>query len=263
MTGLVDPVDQAARDDFSSRYDTPAFGPVTVVIPAYREEATIGAVVREVPASVLGLAVTILVIVDGAEDDSASVAAAAGAYVCATSVNRGQGAALRLGYHVAVEHGARYLVSLDADGQYDPAEIETVLRPIVDGDADFVSGSRRLGANHQQDNVRRAGVVVYASLITLLTHHRVTDPSFGLRAMRAEVALAVTLTQPQFQASELLIGALMRGFRVAERPAVMRRRAGGTSRKGPNLVYGYRFGRVVVGTWRRERRASTSTRRAR
>ena len=61
------------------------------------------------------------------------------------------------------------------------------------------------------------------------------------------------MNQPQFQASELLIGAALRGFRIAEVPAVMRARAAGTSRKGPDLVYGARFGWVVVSTWWRER----------
>ncbi|MDQ1429956.1 MAG: hypothetical protein QOF40_558, partial [Actinomycetota bacterium] len=62
-----------------------------------------------------------------------------------------------------------------------------------------------------------------------------------------------TLHQPQFQASELLIGAAMRGFRVSEVPASMRRRSSGASRKGPDLLYGAQFGWVVASTWWRER----------
>ena len=71
--------------------------------------------------------------------------------------------------------------------------------------------------------------------------------------MRVGVPTSLQLDQPQYQAAELLIGAIMRGYRVAEVPATMHRRAAGKSRKGPDLLYGARFGRVVMATWRRER----------
>ena len=62
-------------------------------------------------------------------------------------VNLGHGVALRVGYRLCVEHGARYVVTLDADGQNDPGEIETMLQPLVDDQADFVVASRRLGVD--------------------------------------------------------------------------------------------------------------------
>ncbi|HEX9467288.1 MAG TPA: glycosyltransferase family 2 protein [Acidimicrobiia bacterium] len=247
------PVDIAARAAFDRQYGSPDLGPLAIVVPAYREAASIATVVRSIPTTVLGLRVAILVVVDGPDEDTARAATAAGAYVSMPSVNRGQGAALNLGYVLAAGHGAEFLVTIDADGQYDPGEIPTLLEPILHGRADFVSGSRRLGANHQQDRIRQLGVVVYAALISILTRHHVTDPSFGLRAMRADVPAAIELDQPQYQAAELLIGAIMRGFRVTERPATMRRRTGGRSKKGSNLAYGYQFGRVVISTWCRER----------
>jgi len=71
--------------------------------------------------------------------------------------------------------------------------------------------------------------------------------------MRAEVTAAVTLEQPQYQSSELLISTLANGFRVLELPMVMRVRANGRSKKGNNLVYGSRYTRVVLRTWWRER----------
>jgi hypothetical protein len=66
----------------------------------------------------------------------------------------------------------------------------------------------------------------------------------------------VTQTQPQYQTSELLIGALLQGYRVAEVPTVMRQRMSGESRKGRNLAYGLRYARVITETYLRERRAS-------
>jgi glycosyltransferase involved in cell wall biosynthesis len=252
-------VDATALRSFASDHLGTTLGPVTVLVPAYREADHIGAVISAVPTMVLDLGVQVLVVVDGPDDATRVAAEAAGAVVCAVPVNRGQGAVLRLGYELAWRYGARYIVTIDADGQYDPDEIATVLEPVVAGTADFVSGSRRLGANHQHDRVREVGVVFYAGLISLLTGTRVTDPSFGLRAMRSDLPRQVTLTQPQYQAAELLIGVIGRGYRVAERPATMRMRTGGRSHKGTNIEYAWRFGRVVVSTWWRERRGRRST----
>jgi hypothetical protein len=251
----VDPVDEAACQGFAQRHGTPDVGPVTVIIPAYREAASIRAVVDAIPPEAHGLRVATLVVVDGPDDETISAADATGAFVCVAPVNRGQGAVLKLGYRLARNHGGRYLVTIDADGQYDPSEIPELLEPIVAGTADFVSGSRRLGANFQRDRVREFGVIVYAALVSMLTFHRLTDPSFGLRAMRAEVPCSLTLRQPQYQAGELLVAAIMNGYRVAERPATMRARSGGSSHKGSNLRYGWKFGSVIVSTWYRERRA--------
>jgi len=166
--------------------------------------------------------------------------------------NRGQGAALRLGYRVARDHGATYVVTTDADGQYAVADMPAVLTPLLEDRADFVTGSRILGHQQTRDRVRRTGVHVFAWLATVLTGHRHTDTSFGLRAMRAEVTGAVTLNQPQYQSSELLLGVVSHGYRVLEVPAMMNLRSAGSSKKGRNLVYGRRYARAMIGTWLRE-----------
>jgi hypothetical protein len=95
-------------------------------------------------------------------------------------------------------------------------------------------------------------VHVFAWIVSAMTGQWTTDTSFGLRAMRAELTAAVTLNQPQYQSSELLLGAHSHGFRVAEVPGSMRVRSAGSTKKGRNLVYGARYARVVWGTWWRE-----------
>ena len=240
--------------------------PVSVVIAAYNEEGSVGQVVEGLPKTVCGMATEVIVVADGCADATAKEADAAGALVCDVPVNRGQGAALRLGYRIAREGGAQYIVTTDADGQYNPLEIEALLAPVVAGTADFVTGSRRMGSEETKDPIRRAGVRFFAALVSLLTGQRITDTTFGLRAMRAEVTGAVQLEQPQYQASELLIGVIAHGYRVLEIPATIHRRRVGESKKGQNpfyglhlpvvnnIFYGLRFTRVVVGTWWRERR---------
>ncbi len=228
--------------------------PVAVVIAAYNEEGVVGSVVDALPATLCGLDTVAIVVSDGSKDGTAAEATAHGALVCDVPVNRGQGAALRLGYRLAREGGAAYIVTTDADGQYNPAEMDRVLAPVVSGDADFVTGSRKLGSQETNDPVRRLGTWVFAVTISALTGQRITDSSFGLRAMRAEVTGAIRLEQPQYQSSELLIAVLTHGFRVAEVPATIHKRKVGESKKGHNAIYGLHYASVVLGTWWRERK---------
>jgi glycosyltransferase involved in cell wall biosynthesis len=249
-------IDDATVADFVARHGTASLEPVTIVIPSYGEASNIEAVLAEIPREVLGMRTSAVVVVDGrhpAEEEGATArrVEAAGHHVAVAPVNRGQGAALRVGYRLARERGARFIVSLDADGQYDATEIPRLLEPIVAGEADFVSGSRRLGSSEHYDALRNAGVDVYARVISLLTRQKITDPANGLRAMRAELTADVPLTEPQYQASELEVGAIMRGWRVTERPNSMRRRSSGKSKKQRNLLYALQFGRVVMKAWLR------------
>ena len=261
-------IDAKALETLTARYGERAtrLPPVALVIAAYNEEGAVGPVVEALPRTVCGLPAEVIVVADGCADATAKEADAAGAVVCDVEVNRGQGAALRLGYRIAREGGAQYIVTTDADGQYNPAEIQTLLQPVIDGKADFVTGSRRMGSEETKDPIRRAGVRFFAGMVSLLTGQRISDTTFGLRAMRAEVTGAVRLEQPQYQASELLIGVITHGYRVLEVPATIHKRKVGESKKGANplynlhlpgvnnIFYGGRFMRVVLGTWWRERR---------
>lgn len=248
-------ITDAALRLFARSYPDVKIMPLVVVIAAYNEAANIGAVIDEIPDQIAGIGVTRLVIDDGSTDATTKVAQAHGALVCTLSANRGHGVALRLGYRIAREGGARYIATLDGDGQWDPADLPGMVSLLERGDADFVIGSRQLGTTQNGDRMRNTGVRFFAWLVSRLSGTRVTDTSSGLRAMTANLTGVIPQTQPQYQTSELLIGAILHGYRVAEVPTTMRPRMSGTSKKGRNVGYGLRYARVIAKTWRRERRA--------
>lgn len=248
----ADVVEQALRA-FGDDHPDLTFAPVVAVIAALDEAEAIPSVIGDVPATACGLEVETLVIDDGSTDGTAEVSRAAGASVLRLERNCGHGVALRAGYRLARERGARIVVTLDGDGQWDPVELPQVLEPVANDEADFCIGSRVLGRAETDDAFRQAGVHVFARLVRLLTGADVTDTSSGYRAMRVEVPATVRQVQVQYQTSELLIGALAQGYRVTERPIVMRKRLAGESKKGHNVLYGFRYCRVILTTWWRER----------
>lgn len=245
-------IDRVAIEEFLERHGRERLSPVAVVIAAYKEAENIAQVVSAIPSRLGGEEASVLVVVDGEDDGTGDIVRGLGAFAVVAAVNRGQGAALRLGYRVAREQGARWIVTADADGQTDPDDLAVALAPVMAGEKDFVNGSRRLGETHGRDAVRNLGVVVYAGVISLLTRTKVSDPANPVRAFPAELTASLRLEEPQYQASELLIGALARGVRYGEVPVTMRSRQKGASKKGGNVLYGLRYGRVVLRTFRRE-----------
>jgi glycosyltransferase involved in cell wall biosynthesis len=164
-------------------------------------------------------------------------------------MRRGQGAALRLAYDIARYLDAEVVVTLDADGQHRPEEIESVVKPILDGQLDFVIGSRLLGAREQDSRFRLLGIHVNNLLINLLARTRISDCSSGFKAIRVSALANVVLTENQFQAAEAIIAAAHAGLRIGEAPITVLRRASGESKKGRDLSYGLSFARSVFRSW--------------
>jgi glycosyltransferase involved in cell wall biosynthesis len=253
-----------SRQEFVARYPDLKLSPVAGLICAYEEEDNIGAVLDAMPTEACGLPVSTLVIVDGGNDRTDRVALDAGAITYVLSENLGHGYALRVGYALAIEFGAQFVVTLDADGQNDPVEIPVMLRPLIDDEADFVVASRRLGQDTTTDRVRKAGVRVFSWVMSAMGGTKLTDTSNGYRALRVLMLDDVVhrLTQSQYQTAELLMVCLKRGWRVTERPTRWLPRTSGTTKKGKNYLFGLRYGRVVLTTWWRERKDSIPQRTA-
>jgi glycosyltransferase involved in cell wall biosynthesis len=159
--------------------------------------------------------------------------------------------ALRVGYEIALQLGADIVVTLDADGQHLPSELPIMVGPIVRGEADYVNGSRLLGEFERESMIRHIGVHFFSRLVTILTGRRITDPSSGYRAARADLLRKLVLNQDQFWTSEVLIEALRHRARIAEVPITILARKGGKSKKPKSLKYGWNFSKAIFQTWLR------------
>ena len=130
-----------------------------------------------------------------------------------------------------------------------------MLEPLVENESDFVVASRRLGVDTTTDRFRKVGVVFFSTIMNAMTGAKLTDTSNGYRSLRVSMLADVVdrLQQEQYQTAELLITCLKRGWKVTERPTVWLPRQSGTTKKGKNWLFGFRYARVVISTWWRER----------
>ncbi|HEX7244636.1 MAG TPA: glycosyltransferase family 2 protein [Solirubrobacterales bacterium] len=226
-------------------------GKVAILVPAYNEAENVGYVLDRMPSEVCGVSTEVLVVDDGSRDGTADVAAEHGAAVARHVINRGGGAALRTGYRLMVESGAEIVVTLDADGQHLPSEMERLAKPVLDGEVDVAHGSRVLGQADRNTLSRELGIVFFNRLVSFITRTKVSDCSNGYRAVRTTVLPQLVLRQEQFHTSEFMIEAIKRGVPAREVPITVERRLHGHSKKPAVFRYGMGFANAIVRTWLR------------
>jgi len=226
-------------------------GKIAILVPAYNEAENVGQVLDLMPREVCGVESEVLVVDDGSRDGTGDVAAEHGAVVARHVINRGGGAALRTGYRLMVESGAEIVVTLDADGQHLPAEMERLVKPVLDREVDVAHGSRVLGEADSNAFARELGIVFFNRLVSFITRTRVSDCSNGYRAVRTTVLPQLVLRQEQFHTSEFMIEAIKRGVPAKEIPVTVAKRLHGHSKKPAVARYGLGFANAIVRTWLR------------
>jgi len=224
---------------------------IGVLVPAYNEADSIGYVLDRIPGEACGIETAVLVVDDGSRDGTGEIAAEHGAAVARHLINRGGGAALRTGYRLLADSGATIVVTLDADGQHLPSEMERLVQPVVSGEVAVAHGSRVLGRAEPGHYVRELGIVFFNRMVSLITRTKVSDCSNGYRAVRSDVLPQLVLRQEQFHTSEFLIEALRRGIPAKEVPVTVARRMHGHSKKPAVVRYGLGFANAIVRTWLR------------
>ncbi len=235
----------------ASQGANPDLGGIAIVMPAYNEEESVAQVVHGLPTEILGQPVHPVVVADGCSDQTAAVARSAGALVLDLPINMGGGAAIRVGYNFCAQSSARVIVTMDADGQHLASDIEGLVRPILHGEADFVIGSRRLGTFEKVSTLRSAGLSFFNFFLNLLLQTDLTDCSSGFRAFDAHKLTHLETSESQYHTSETIMLVRRLGLVIAERPITVQRRIAGQSKKGNDLVYGYRFARTMLTRWLR------------
>ena len=155
--------------------DVPASGRIAAVIPAYEEGSSVGAVVEAVRARL-----PVLVVDDGSTDGTAGAAEAAGATVLVQRPNQGKGAALRAGFRWALDGGFDAVLTLDADGQHDAAEIPAFLAAWSAGGADLIVGRRNFRA---MPPLRRLSNVVGGWAMSWAVGRVIPDNQSGYRLL--------------------------------------------------------------------------------
>lgn len=213
-------------------------GRVSIILPAFNEEATIAAIVEGCRKALPGL-YELLVVDDGSTDATAARARAAGAEVIELGSNQGKGQALRIGIE---RSRGDVLVFLDCDGQDDPEEIPLLLDALAQG-ADLVVGSRFLGRFEPGaiTTINRYGNQAITGVVNLLFGVRLTDTQAGFRAVRRNLLDRISLQASRYDIeTDLLLQAMLVGGRVVEIPVRRSARIQGVSRLSP-IVDGTRI----------------------
>jgi hypothetical protein len=199
------------------------------IVPAYNEDGSLGAVLEEIQATEPDL--EIVVVNDGSTDATERVAAAAGVAVVSLPFNVGIGGAVQTGYQYALEHGFELAIQVDGDGQHDPREIDQVVRPILEGRADLVVGTRfAAGGGYRGTRLRRVGIRLFAAVVSLLVRQRVSDTTSGFRAVNRTALRLFAADYPHdYPEVESIVLLSRHRLRVLEVPVQMRVRETGNS----------------------------------
>jgi glycosyltransferase involved in cell wall biosynthesis len=209
---------------------------LSIIIPVYNEELTIGNIIDRVKAAAkqTGFQTEIIVVDDHSYDKSLLVAEKRGVKLYSLNQHLGKGYALRAGFAKA---SGDIVVTIDSDGSHKPEELSEVLAPILGDQADLVIGSRYMNHNHVATRRLNAfGVRLFNYFIELFTGVVITDSQSGYRAMKREVLRSQKLYSGEYEIeSEMLVKTARRKFRIAEVPISFEQRTYGRSGVDPLL----------------------------
>jgi len=217
---------------------------VWVVVAAYNEAERIEETLRRLCTH----CANIVVVDDGSTDATAEVVARHPVWLLRHAINCGQGAALQTGIDFAQQHGARVLVTFDADGQHDPAEIAKLVEPVRRGEVEVALGSRFLGSAVDMPRLRRWLLKAAVLLTRLYAGLRVTDTHNGMRAFSRAAAGAIRIRENRMaHASEILHEIRRCGLTYCEVPVTIRYTAASLAKGQTNWNAVKILGRMVFG----------------
>lgn len=226
-----------------------------VAIPALNEERTVAEIIRGIPHEIPGVAsCEVLVVDDGSSDRTAEEAARAGARVIRHEETRGVGAAFGTALRECVERGADLFVCIDADGQFDPADILKLVKPVLAGEVDFTSASRFADPSltPEMPPMKLWGNRMMARLVSRLTGENFHDVSCGMRCYSRRAALSLNPMGSFTYTQEVFLTLAFKQLRIAEVPVKVRgEREYGESRVAHSLwKYAFHTSGIILRCYR-------------
>ena len=192
---------------------------ITIGIPAYNEEKNISTIIRKLQK----ITTKIIVCDDGSTDSTAKIAKEMGVLVLQHEKNLGYGSAIRSIFLKAREENSESLITLDSDGQHRIEDIQTILKPLQNKEADLVIGSRFL--NDDGKNVpsyRKVGIKLLTKLANTSLEDNITDSQSGFRGYSQKIIQNITPSESGMGVSnEILIKASKQGLKIVEVPIII------------------------------------------
>lgn len=192
--------------------------PLVAIVPAYNEEIAIGSIVVVTRQFVD----TVIVVDDGSSDSTAFIAKAAGAVVISHPHNKGKGTALMTGFAKARELDPAAVIMLDGDGQHNPSEIDNLIKPILEGKADLVIGSRALNNGNKIPYYRKIGQKILNIATKMSTGYDSTDSQSGFRAISRKALNYLDFKSEEYNIeSDMIAQFLQEGLVITEIPIIV------------------------------------------
>jgi polyprenyl-phospho-N-acetylgalactosaminyl synthase len=190
-----------------------------IIIPVFNHDEHLRNVILDLNKNGFS---NIIVIDDGSRTDIYSKISDLNIHFLRHKLNLGQGAALQTGFEFAKKCGASYVISFDADGQHSAEDVETVLKPVMEGKADICLGSRFLSNDNDIPSTRKRVLKTATFINYLFTNIKLTDAHNGLRAINATALGKMKITENRMaHATEILIEAGKHGLRITEVPVTI------------------------------------------
>jgi len=188
---------------------------ITIGIPAYNEEKNIASIITKLK----NITDSIIVCDDGSSDMTSEISKNLGAIVISHKKNMGYGAAIRTIFQKSVELDSDILVTFDADGQHRIDDVNKILQPLKNNEADIVIGSRFLDNESKVPNYRKIGIKVITQVTNASLKKKLTDSQSGFRAYNKQALTQISPSEMGMGIStEILIKASNKGLRIAEIP---------------------------------------------
>ncbi|MFC1616524.1 glycosyltransferase family 2 protein [Patescibacteria group bacterium] len=226
---------------------------LTILIPALNEEKTIGQVIDSIPKKIEGIdQITTLVVDDGSNDNTSKIAKEKNATVIRHIKNKGLGKAFHSGLEFCIQNQIDILVTIDADNQFDAKEIPKLVQPLINHEADFVTGSRFVDPSYIPKNmplIKQWGNKFIAKIISWATKKKINDCSCGFRAYGKEAILNLNLFGKFTYTQETLLDLAYKGLVIKEVPITVRYFDDRESRVAHSILgYGFKSGNIILRT---------------